>query len=144
MMDIATLVKHTMVGNVPHMGEPNLKLFCSIPTGNYTTDSVGNRKPVYSEVILIASVREDDYKPGRQNLSGATIEKLDVIGRLVSPLLLPVGVDHKKRYKAELTDNATGLIKKGEFEFLPIVQNRVSNYSQIRGSSIKGSFVEIK
>lgn len=143
-MNIGSLIKQTFLGTAPHMGEPNLKLFCLKPTGQFNFDSVGNKRPVYQEIIIELSVREDKLARNQVPPDGATIKGQSLLGRFVNPKLAPNWLSCKQRYKAELIDIATKLVIEGEFEFDVLVQHRIPEFNDARGSFAKGLFVEIK
>ncbi len=143
-MNISALIKQTMIGTSPHMGGANLKLICQQPTGNYTADSVGNRRQVYQEEIILLSVREDRDARNLNPPDGAIVKSQFLLGRFVSPKLAPTWLSNKQRYKAELIDAASGVVKKGEFEIDVLIQHREPAFTAARGSFIKGSFIEVK
>lgn len=141
MRDVEKLIKQTMIGSVPHVGVADVKLICDRPTNATQVDSVGNIRPVFEEVIIWLSLREDRESRVPPSPSGANIRRLPLIGRAVEPRQLPSWISLKKKYKAELTDGDG--VRHGEFEFDLVAQHRSPAFSQVRGSFVKGFFSEI-
>ncbi len=135
-----------MIGTSPHIGEANIRLTCERPTGNFVLDSIGNSRPETTEEIILLSLREDKEPRVRPSPEGGSVKQSPMIGRAVNPKILPTWLSIKKRYKAEKLDlvdsNNQPIV--GEFEFDIVTQNRSRTYTELRGSLVKGLFVEIK
>ena len=140
MLSINDLAASTMVGTAPHMGEPNLILFCNRASGTYTLDNVGNRKPVITMEELRLSAKESKSQKIIE-LKGGSAKTIYLVGRLITPKLLPDWLSVKSRHKAQLIyPNKT---VNGQFEFDLTPTHRVEEYNNIRGDYIKGFFMEV-
>lgn len=133
-----------MIGSAPHMGEANIRLTCERPTGNFISDAVGNSRPEVTEEIILLSLREDKESRMRPSPEGGNIKQSPMIGRTVNPKILPIWISTKKRYKAEKLDlvNSDNQPVIGEFEFDIVTQHRDKTYTELRGSLVKGFFIE--
>lgn len=132
-MDAAKLAIATLVNR--EWGDVNLTIYANKPTGQYTTDSVGNRKPVTVIETLQASARED-LNPKNKPISGGSSTETYLIGRLIG--VLPDWISEKSHYRAEYATKNN--IKKGNFQFNLTIQNRFQDYEAARGSLISGVF----
>jgi len=104
--------------------------------GHFVEDAVGNRIETVSTVIVQASVSaKKDFKPLFEDAQmGRNIIYLK--GRMIgnwSNLIF----DYQLIADAVLTDSS-GSIVTGQWQFIPVLQNRIATYLEVRKRYIEG------
>jgi hypothetical protein len=114
----------------------NLTLTFQMGNGHFVEDAVGNRIETVSTVIVQASVSaKKDFKPLFEDAQmGRNIIYLK--GRMIgnwSNLIF----DYQLIADAVLTDSS-GSIVTGQWQFIPVPQNRIATYLEVRKRYIEG------
>lgn len=120
------------------MGSANLTLKFKVGTGNFVADSLGNPIEEVTQTTVLASARIG--KDSRQEQLPGQIGQSDMylIGRFVSPKLLPLSINFEKTAIAELKDFQSLQIIKGVFRFLPVNQHRFPAVTERMGMVFRG------
>lgn len=131
---ISSYVNQT-IGYLEHF-DSNLSLTFQIGNGQFVEDAVGNMIEVASTVVVHASVSiKKDSKPLLEDAQmGRNIIYLK--GRMIGDwngLIL----DYQSVAQAVLTDS-TGNIITGQWQFIPVAQNRIATYLEVRKKYIEG------
>jgi hypothetical protein len=122
----------------PYMGEPNLTLQFDIGSGVFVADSLGNPIEETAITTILASARiAKDAK--QQQLDGQIGQQdIPMVGRFVSPKLLPITIGLENTAIAELKDLKSLQIIRGVFRFLPVAQDRFPAVTAQMGMKFKG------
>lgn len=93
-----------------------------------------------TEAIVLCSVREEEFRSKEEELPGAGLFDMFLLGHCINPKVLPTGIDLQNLAYAELTDTANNTKQVGDFRMLPSVQHRFAGVTKWRGQRIQGVF----
>jgi hypothetical protein len=144
---INSLIKRTIKSiPAPHFGtKPNLTLYFELGLGVFVEDESGNLVEQTTPEICQASVRQDSNNKEYELPGSIGLTSLVLIGRCISPKILPIALTPDSKCKATLfhyVDSEADPVGSvdGNFTFIPVIQNRYPAFNEHMGTKIKGYF----
>lgn len=116
----------------------NLNLTFKVGDGQFIEDNIGNLIESFVNIVVTASVSDDSDSKVIPEVAemGQTVMRLK--GLLTSEL--PPEINYESVGTGVLTDSQ-GMVLTGTWRFIPVVQNRFSNYLKNRNKFIKGKLI---